>query len=380
MQEDKTYLLLLEDGTQATFIPGQQSKEFFSLCRYREELGKDYQRICMYLCTEKDYNISEGVYEVSGKENDSRPDDARLITQEFDENTGTIVEDIIDDYTQSRKLRRKESTTRTERQGTSTCSVSACTNMPGPSGAYDKNEIKKFVTYLTQKILKSYRLSVEETRYFVCVKGGLKHKSFSPFNKISVKFTDDEGSSEGAVDEGGPMREMLTLTMNHIVGSHLLDVHRTETVKPTTEDLPVDSAVKEDLQKLRNVNVEEANSIICETLKKLLELAGTWKHIQSEDDKENVIWDINKWYLFGRTKTAVDQFKIGPSTLGVLAAIQEYPFVFKPSFCYEAEPLTAATFAVSEKVVITRSENESNAYNVESRVLAHWADFLQDDE
>ncbi|XP_002736541.1 G2/M phase-specific E3 ubiquitin-protein ligase-like [Saccoglossus kowalevskii] len=230
-------------------------------------------------------------------------------------------------------------------------------------------------------------------------------------------------------DRGGPMREMLTLTMNHIVGSHLLDgtsttkfltcisksvdeneyylvgqiiamslvhggpaphcfadhffnviVHGTESVKPTTEDLPVGSAVKEDLLKLRNVNVEEANSVISGTLENLLELTGIWKHIQSEDDKENVIRDTIKWYLFGRTKTAVDQFKNGLSTLGVLAAIQEYPFVFKPSFCYEAVPLTAATFAVSEKVVITRSENESNAYNVESRVLAHWADFLQDVE
>ena len=29
---------------------------------------------------------------------------------------------------------------------------------------------------------------------------GLKRKSFSPDNKVSVKFTDDSGTSEGAVD------------------------------------------------------------------------------------------------------------------------------------------------------------------------------------
>ena len=37
---------------------------------------------------------------------------------------------------------------------------------------------------------------------------GLKRKSFSPDNKVSVKFTDDSGTSEGAVDLGGPKRRI----------------------------------------------------------------------------------------------------------------------------------------------------------------------------
>ena len=49
------------------------------------------------------------------------------------------------------------------------------------------------------------------SRNFLCkgTKRALSRKSFSPANKVSVKFTDDVGASEGAVDLGGPMREFF---------------------------------------------------------------------------------------------------------------------------------------------------------------------------
>jgi hypothetical protein len=36
------------------------TKSFFSLKRYKEEVGKDYARIVLYLCTRRDYDMSEG--------------------------------------------------------------------------------------------------------------------------------------------------------------------------------------------------------------------------------------------------------------------------------------------------------------------------------
>ena len=39
----------------------------------------------------------------------------------------------------------------------------------------------------------------------------IKCKRFSPYNRISIKFADIEGNSEGAVDVGGPKREFLRL-------------------------------------------------------------------------------------------------------------------------------------------------------------------------
>ena len=57
----------------------------------------------------------------------------------------------------------------------------------------------------------------------------LSRKSFSPANKVSVKFTDDNGISKGAVDLGGPMREFFALILDHLHSSQLfcgLENHR----------------------------------------------------------------------------------------------------------------------------------------------------------
>ena len=52
-------------------------------------------------------------------------------------------------------------------------------------------------------------------------KRGLNRKSFSPEKKLSVKFMDDIGQSEGAVDLGGPAREFFTLITEWLVNSRL---------------------------------------------------------------------------------------------------------------------------------------------------------------
>ena len=52
--ENQTYLLLYEDGQKVLFLPG--TSELFTLKRYQEELGRDYNRIYLYLCTNEDYN------------------------------------------------------------------------------------------------------------------------------------------------------------------------------------------------------------------------------------------------------------------------------------------------------------------------------------
>ena len=56
--EDAEYVLLLEDFSASIFQPGTNYKEFFSLSRYKEEMGKDYKRITLYLSTKSDYEIS----------------------------------------------------------------------------------------------------------------------------------------------------------------------------------------------------------------------------------------------------------------------------------------------------------------------------------
>ena len=57
--EGEEYLLLLEDCQEAVFMPGSQ-REFFSFRRYQEEIGKEFRRIVLYLCTESDFRMFSG--------------------------------------------------------------------------------------------------------------------------------------------------------------------------------------------------------------------------------------------------------------------------------------------------------------------------------
>ena len=54
---EEDYVLLFEDGSHAVYLPGQE--EDFQLEKYKTELGKDYKRITMYLCTTADFEMSE---------------------------------------------------------------------------------------------------------------------------------------------------------------------------------------------------------------------------------------------------------------------------------------------------------------------------------
>ena len=60
------------------------------------------------------------------------------------------------------------------------------------------------------------KFNVSRNHLWESARRGCSKKSFSPKNKISVKFTDDIGVSEGAVDLGGPTREFLSLLIKHI--------------------------------------------------------------------------------------------------------------------------------------------------------------------
>ena len=47
-RNDKTYKLCFPDGSEVSTLPG--TKEPFTLEKYKEDLGKTYTRITLYLC------------------------------------------------------------------------------------------------------------------------------------------------------------------------------------------------------------------------------------------------------------------------------------------------------------------------------------------
>ena len=68
---------------------------------------------------------------------------------------------------------------------------------------------------------KIFKFNISRSHLWEGALRGHKRKSFSPESKVSVKFTDDSGTPEGAVDLGGPKREFFTLVMEWMMNSQL---------------------------------------------------------------------------------------------------------------------------------------------------------------
>ena len=64
--DELCYELLYEDGQKALFLPG--SSELFSLQRYQEEVGKDFNKITLFLCSSNDYNRAVDKTECTGSD------------------------------------------------------------------------------------------------------------------------------------------------------------------------------------------------------------------------------------------------------------------------------------------------------------------------
>ena len=261
-------------------------------------------------------------------------------------------------------------------------------------------------------------------------KRAMNRKSFSPRNKLSVKFTDDIGQSEGAVDMGGPAREFFTLITEWMVNSRLffggmsskflslnatcleereyfmagqifamalvhggpgvnclssscydaiVNESGTLNVSATLDDIP-DFEMRESLGKLLQAPcVDAARKIISdEKLDTIFDMAGTLQMIRIKADIDKIVQRTINWYVLGRSQPAYCSFKEGLRALGVLEAMLKYPNLFRETFCYNSERLTVSMIMSVFKV--KRAEEGSNRRNVESLVLSHWNDFLQDAE
>ncbi len=261
---------------------------------------------------------------------------------------------------------------------------------------------------------------------------GMARKSFSPNKKLSVKFTDDLGLSEGAVDMGGrgggAMREFFTLSLDTILSSKLfcgqehsrLLSYDAKALKhdeyfmagqlismalvhagvgprcfsPVLFDslikchakvhVPIDAVYDLELQStLKNLMsvepVNEANRLIADTkLEEIQELSGTLRVLRSISDVKDVVCEIAHWYVLDRTRAAYESFKSGMACLGLLDAVVENSDVFQRVFCFFPQVLSSDSF--EQLFIVNRSEQLSNRWEDENRLLAFWRDLLLDVE
>ena len=257
---------------------------------------------------------------------------------------------------------------------------------------------------------------------------GLKRKSFSPANKISVKFTDDVGIAEGAVDSGGPMREFFTLIIDWMVNSQLFCgnerqkylsinanylsndyyfhagqliaisiVHGgpgprcfsrsfyhalTNGVLSTSVDVEdvYDFELQGSLSSFVNsTTVEEAQKLILNSnLETIFDLPGTLEVLKTKEDVLNVAKKTAHWFLLERVQASLERLKAVLGVLGVFDAMCMHREQFKDVFCYSSTDFSADTFGSIFSIM--RSEKGSNKCALEGLVLSHWNDFLQDVE
>ena len=192
----------------------------------------------------------------------------------------------------------------------------------------------------------------------------LTRKSFSPHNKVSVKFCDDVGASERAIDLGGPKREFFTLVLDWLMHSQLFCVcdsskyfscnatsqgnndyfHAGEIVAmslvhggpgfgclpPSLYQCIVEGPnnvlvnvsdvcvveLRSSLEKLLNAkSTDEANTMIdkppqstlLDLANSLLDLA-TFKFVSSLDEIPTLVQQTVKWFLLGRSHYSQEQF------------------------------------------------------------------------
>lgn len=259
-------------------------------------------------------------------------------------------------------------------------------------------------------------------------KRALNRKSFSPNKKVSIKFTDDIGKFEGAVDLGGPAREYFTLATEWLVNSQLFVggatskflsrnaqcleereyfmagqifamflLHGGPAMKCLSEgcytalidgiqneSAPIKDVheyeLQSSLEKLVHAQtLQETTKIIeDEKVDTVLDMAGTLRAFRTIEDVKNDVQKTVNWYVLYRAQPAYDAFKEGLSACGVFESMKKHPKIFKEAFCYEAHTLGANEFG---QLFTTERDNEgSNRRDIESQVLCHWHDFLQDCE
>uniref|UniRef100_A0A8C1IA68 HECT-type E3 ubiquitin transferase n=1 Tax=Cyprinus carpio TaxID=7962 RepID=A0A8C1IA68_CYPCA len=248
-----------------------------------------------------------------------------------------------------------------------------------------------------------------------------RRQRFNPEAKLDVVFRDADGIGEGAADEGGPTREFLTLLMREIHSCEIFDgedwkktlacnskalyngmykivgrmiavclIHggvepnffserlfcQVCNLQPPVPDLQeiADYDFRAKMTKIQLAqNVKEAQCAIMEASDQLRMLGSLW-HIQTLEDRDNLVESATKFFIENRLRDSSEQFKEGLECLGLLHLMQKHPQLFKEVFMYEEKPLLAEDISALFKAEL--SPVGSNRRVVESRTICFWRDWL----
>ncbi|KAL9986031.1 hypothetical protein ACROYT_G000087 [Oculina patagonica] len=230
------YVLLLEDFKEATFLPGS-SKEFFTLDRYREELGKDFKRITLFLCTLSDFRLSEGGVAADGEKPDGSlwdesidlPDAVNGDGDNLPESSKEVLDVDKQDQEQGHEiageLQSQELQIQDDFEIAQAIQASFDNDLQGSNqeempveGAVDSAAFSDY-TSVVQSLEKHV---IASEQFFLVVRRGIpfqraislwqrESKRNSPKNRVTVKYLGEEG-----IDSGALAREYFSDTITQI--------------------------------------------------------------------------------------------------------------------------------------------------------------------
>ncbi|XP_038146879.1 G2/M phase-specific E3 ubiquitin-protein ligase-like, partial [Cyprinodon tularosa] len=262
--DEGPFLLLYPDGSEVINIPGTQRP--FTLKAYKEEIGKTYQRVIIFICQKKDF-------EKVGELPDTSDSDPEIVikttSREFDladtlpfepHHKSSPVHKEPDKVNGDGGLSLSTEVHQTihlddehNYASTSTCLdvESSCyrtyTNLFAPIVIDDDedevlvvdekkdmpSEKSEPTTVQASEIIANLALAIDHnkvSRFNISRSDvwdgavrGFRRSSYSEKSEIFVKFTDDAGSLEEGLDTGGPRREFLTLLMDHLRNRPIFD-------------------------------------------------------------------------------------------------------------------------------------------------------------
>lgn len=249
-------------------------------------------------------------------------------------------------------------------------------------------------------------------------------KSYDPFRRISVRFSDECGNFEEGVDLGGPRREFLSLLMEEIEKSSMLAgpdgcknlaldsvairkdryylvgkaiavsmVHGGPSpgffsstlfecisngqVSPTIEDVN-DLDLQAKIKKISHAATMDELCEATECMSEYLANAGCLRVVKCLKDKDLLLQDILMFQVVNRLHGPLERLKEGLRTLELLEAVVKHKEAFRPLFCSPPQPLTAD--ALDQLFDIRYSTVGSNKRAEENTTVAFWRDYLLDVE
>ena len=94
------------------------------------------------------------------------------------------------------------------------------------------------------------------------------------------------------------------------------------------------------------------------------------------ENLEMLLDELCHFFVIGKNRSVLEQFKEGLLTLDVLHLMKKHPNLFEEVFCYREKPLTSVI--VDNIFTPCFSEEGTRQREQEELIIIHWRDYLEE--